>query len=143
MLGARKIKYCMGSLDPLGVTRGADQKTCMTVDTYTPETVIVYIYRTHIMNSPLFVLSLSLSLCFCLRQPAEAQSNGPISQNREYRQHSPKMMDTILPILSCFGILGHHFGHLGGPGTSPESHFEGRRRMAPVRKGSASFTAGA
>ena len=44
-----------------------------------------------------------------------ARDNGPISQNREYRQYSPKRMDPMLPILSSSGIFGHGFGHFGGP----------------------------
>ena len=44
--------------------------------------------------------------------------DGPISQNREYRQYSQQMMDPILPILFYCAVLGHCFGHFGGPGGS-------------------------
>ena len=36
---------------------------------------------------------------------------------REYTQYSLKTMDFIRPIPSYCGILGHYFGHFGGPGS--------------------------
>ena len=45
-----------------------------------------------------------------------AQNNGPISQNGEYRQYSPKIMDPTMPILAYCGILAHCFGHFGNLG---------------------------
>ena len=50
-----------------------------------------------------------------------AKDNGPISQSREHRQYSPKLMDPTLPILSVFGILGHYLGRFGGPGSPQPS----------------------
>ena len=43
------------------------------------------------------------------------QHSGSISQNREYRQYSPKIMDPMLPILSVLGNWAIIFGHFGGP----------------------------
>ena len=50
-----------------------------------------------------------------------AQKHSPVSQNREYRQYSPDMMDPMLPILSSCGVLAHYLRHFGGPALLPSS----------------------
>ena len=50
--------------------------------------------------------------------PPKCPKRWPNIKNKEYRQYRLHHFRAILPLLSYCGILGHYFGHYGGPGKA-------------------------